>query len=633
MLSDLRTLYNEIIPRSLLYSSLSHAEGMIASAMRLLVEECHHFVDSARWAIKAAWSTHAWLLLGLGLITLAGGMFPAALALMIRHVIDAAVGGGGSQGETWTQILPWLIFALVLTAAEAVSSLFYRFLMQLFTDDLELHLTSHILQHAARLDVAFFEDPRFQDVIHRARQNTANHFAQFWTHGLTFTTQLVQSVSLLAVLVAIEPFVVVVLLPFAGTHLFWQWRIAKRHYEEEYQRTTKRRWSQYFVSLLTTRRSVPEVKLLNLAPLLHEIFQTLMTAIRDQNRKRYLNSFTAGTVITLVTATVFYIMFASVLHRFLEGLLTVGDLAIFGTVGLRLRGTLESAVLSLTNAFRHTLYVANLREFLNVQPRINGTSGRKPSAAKGELEFRNVSFTYPGTAVPVLSNVSLRIGPGETVALVGENGAGKTTLVKLIARFYDPDVGGIFYDGVDLREFALDALHRQIAFVFQGSSPYEATAADNIAYGDWHRLLYDRAQVARIAQDAGVDKLIERMPQGYETLLGRRFGEYDISGGQWQHLAIARALARDAALLILDEPSSNLDAKTEYEVFQRFRELARDKTAILVSHRFSTVRMADRIIVLDKGGIVETGTHCELIARGGCYARLYQFHQRQTGNW
>ena len=599
--------------------------------MRLSVTNFRHFMDNAYWTLKSAWTTHPSLVLGLGLLALARGVFPAALALMIRRVINEVVAVGDTPAETWVHVLPWLVLALAITAAEAVSGLFYRFLTQRFNEDVHLRLTSDILQHAARLDVAMFEDTRFQDIIYRARQHTAANFSQFCTDSLMFTMQLVQIVSLMAVLVAIEPFVVLALFPFAGVHLIWQWRIARRRYQDEYLRTTKLRWSRYFVAQLTRQQSVPEVKLLGLAPILYEKFRVLMTDIRDQNRKRYLNSFTAGAVIAALTATAFYAMFTSVLHRFVEGMLTVGDIAIFGTVGLRLRGALESAVLALANALKDILYIDNLRVFLDIQPRIDGTSGLQPSAVKGTIELRNVSFTYPGSEKPALSNVSLCISPGETVALVGENGAGKTTLVKLIARFYDPDAGEVFCDGIDLREFALDALHRQIAFVFQRAIRYEATAADHIAYGDWHRLQHDPDQIAHIAQEAGVDKLIEQMPQGYETLLGRRFGEYDLSGGQWQQFAIARALARDAAILILDEPTANLDAKAEYELFSRFRDLSRDKTAILITHRFSTVQMADRIVVLDNGGIVETGTHCELLEKGGYYATLYEFQQRQMG--
>ncbi|MEE8574683.1 MAG: ATP-binding cassette domain-containing protein, partial [Thermodesulfobacteriota bacterium] len=277
----------------------------------------------------------------------------------------------------------------------------------------------------------------------------------------------------------------------------------------------------------------------------------------------------------------------------------------------------------------HTLYISNLREYLSIKPQIRSKKSQSLAESKGEIEFRDVSFTYPGSESPVLSGLTFRIAQGDTVALVGESGAGKTTLAKLIVRFYDPDAGSILFDGVDLRELSVESLHRQMALVPQQFGRYEATVSENIAYGDLERLKDDREQIERIARYAGVDKIIEKMPQGYDTLLGRRFGSYDLSGGQWQQIALARAFAREATLLILDEPTSNLDAKAEYELFDRYRQLAKAKTTILISHRFSTVSMADRIIVLDKGKIVESGTHSELISLGGQYATLYEFQRKQ----
>ena len=240
-----------------------------------------------------------------------------------------------------------------------------------------------------------------------------------------------------------------------------------------------------------------------------------------------------------------------------------------------------------------------------------------------------MSFTYPGSSTPVLSEISFHIKPGEVVALVGKNGAGKTTLVKLIARLYDADHGCVRLDGVDVKEWSIEHLHHCIAFFSQGFARYEATAADNIAYGDWQRLLERPERIQEAAVAAGVHDFILTLPQGYDTMLGRTFGEYDLSGGQWQKLAVARALARDAALLILDEPTAHLDVHAEYDLFCRFRALAQGRTTILVSHRFTTLSMADRILVLDCGRIVESGTHDELLARDGTYATLYNLHSQQ----
>jgi ATP-binding cassette subfamily B protein len=576
-----------------------------------------------------AWSKHSPLVIGLAVVALAQGLVPAGVALVARGLINTTVELVDAGSATLTPVLPWLVLGVGLTIAEAFARLFNRFLTQRFNDDLDLSVNSMIMEHAARLEVGFFEDPRFQDILYLARNNTASHFSRFLTETFTAIAQVLQIVSLVVVLVAIEPLVVVILIPIAIGNLLFQWYLSKQHYSEQRGRSTKRRWSNYFVSLLTGRRSVPEIRLLGLAPLLIEKFRSLMIEFRDVNRRRYRKILLGGAADAVLTTMVVYLAFIRVVQRTLAGILTIGDIAIFGTAGLRLRSALERAASSIADVLADTLYIANVREFLHMQPRTNPAPGWAPDSPRGEIEFRNVSFTYPDTTVPALSNVSFHIKPGETVALVGKNGAGKTTLVKLLARFYDPDSGSVLYDGVDLRQMSLDSLYRQTAFVFQGIRSYEATASDNIAYGDCDRLLNDRHEVERIAQYTGTDKLIQRMPRGYDTMLGRMFGEYDLSAGQWQQIAIARAFARSSAsLLILDEPTASLDVTAEYELFERLRVLAKGKTTVLVSHRFSTVAMADRIIVLDEGHLVEQGTHAELIAKGGYYSRLYEFQQR-----
>jgi ATP-binding cassette, subfamily B, bacterial len=613
------------------FASFLHSiiRGMTGPGLRRSFQRLNQVAENARWAFSMAWSSHPSLIFGLAAIVLCEGLFPAGMALVMRGLINSVIEATSRRSHELTPLLPWLVLGLGLTILMTLSKLLSQFLTGRLADEVDISVTSKIMSHAAQLDVAFYEDHRNQDIIHRARQDSAHHFSKFIVTALNLFSNLIQIVALLAILVVVEPLIIVVLLPLAIPHLLFQWHTSMKYYRTEYKGATKRRWSGYFVSLLTGRESVPEVKLLGLAPLIIDRLRSIMAEFRDKNRERYLARLTGSSISAVLTTLVVYGLFAHVVYKVLMEGLTVGDVAVFAAAALRLRGALESSVSSSASTFEQTLYISNLREFLNIKPRAQNGSGRNVAPARGEIEFRNVSFTYPGAVAPVLSKISLAIQPGETVALVGKNGTGKTTLVKLLARFYDPTEGDILFDGVDTREWALKDLHDNITFVFQNFNRYEATARENVAYGNWERLRHDRIETERLANEAGAGKLIESLPQGYDTFLGKRFGKHDLSGGQWQQLAVARALARDAKLLILDEPTSNLDAEAEYELFKRFCKLAHGKTTVLISHRFSTVSMADRILVLDDGRIVEAGTHADLIAKKGHYATLYEFQQMQ----
>jgi ATP-binding cassette subfamily B protein len=605
--------------------------GPTGTSPRQRIRRLLNVADNAWWTIRTAWSSNPILISCMAALTLSEGLFPAGMALIMRGLINSVVDATSRQSGDLAPILPWLVLGLSLTVGMAVWKLLIQFLAGRLVDEVDIDLTTKILEHASRLDVAFYEDPRNQDIIHRARQNSAQHFSRFIVTSLRLLSNLVQIVSLLAILVAVEPLIILVLLPLALPHLLFQWYTSMSYYRTEYRRASKRRWSGYFSSLLTGRESVPEIKLLGLAPILLNRLRAIMVEFRDENRKRYLQRLTGSSISAVLTTLAVYGLFAHVIYKVLNAGLTVGDVAVFAAAALRLRGSLESSITSSASTFEQTLYISNLREFLNIQPRPQTVAVHPVSPLRGRIGFRDVSFTYPGASVPTLSNVNFTIEPGETVALVGKNGAGKTTLVKLLARFYDPSGGQILLDGTDARQWPLKYLHENITFVFQKYNRYEATVRENVAYGNWERLLHDRDETERVATEAGASKLVEGLPQGYDTLLGRKFGKHDLSGGQWQQLAVARALARDVQLVILDEPTSNLDAQAEYELFTRFCRIARGKTTILISHRFSTVSMADRILVLDAGRVVESGTHANLIAKKGHYATLYEYQRLQMG--
>jgi ATP-binding cassette subfamily B protein len=535
-----------------------------------------------------------------------------------------------STGEQLIEsVLPVLMLGLSVSIVEVLSRNLSIYFNERLRDELDINVSARILEHGAKLDLAYFEDPRFQDVMARARQNTAGHFSQFITHIIDAAANAVQIVSLAAILIFIEPYITLIFLLFGLPYMFAHWKIAKLRYQTEYARATRRRWTGYFHSQVLQRGAVPETRLLGLAPLFIERFRSLMSGFRDQNLHIYRKGLSVRSLFSILSTLGFYAACTWVAHQTIKGGLTIGDVVIFAAVAVRLPRAIENVVIALTKALEHALFISNMMELLGIEPRIVDGPGTNLVISNSAVEVRDVTFTYPGSKKPVLNKVSLVILPGESLAIVGENGAGKSTLVKLITRFYDPDDGSILIDGTDLREFPLKQLHGNISFVFQNFGRYEATASENIAFGNWKELLDDPVQVEKLARLAGVHEIVSDLPQGYDTLLGRVFGEHPLSEGQWQKMAIARALAKKASLLILDEPSSSLDARAEYELFSRFRDISKGQTSILISHRFSTVSIADRIAVMDNGQIIEMGTHRELMALSGHYASLYELHQRR----
>ncbi|NNF37198.1 MAG: ABC transporter ATP-binding protein [Gemmatimonadetes bacterium] len=587
---------------------------------------------TALWGLRLAWAECRLLVAGSGAVMVVRGVLPAVLALVLKELVDAVVEALAAP-EAAATVPVWLVAIFVLALVEGITWFQQRYLDLRLEDELEAHLSVAVVHHASTLSLTFLEDPGRRDLIDRARSNPGQRLAGLIRQLRITVTMGIQAASLLAVLVVIEPWVAVVIpvvsIPFLG----FQWRLAQRRYDEQHARVTKARWSRYYSDLATGPYEAPETRILDLGPLLLRRYRSLLEGFRDRDKSLHRGDLVGSSVATLVLVVGLYGLFARLAFDVLQGSATVGDLAIFTGAAGRLRASVDQAIRSLSQALEESLFVANVEEFLGTRTtEVRGQRRLPPSTGGSSLRLLDVSFSYPGRDRPVLSGISFEVRPGETTALVGENGAGKTTLAKLIAGLYRPDEGSILLDGVELRDVDPDDLRDRVSFIFQSFGRYEGTAAENIGFGDWRRLLDRPDEIEAIARRAGIDPLVRALPEGLSTLLGRRFGQVTLSGGQWQQLALARGLARNGSLIILDEPTANLDPRAEYEIFLRFKALVADRTALIVSHRFSTIAMADNIIVLADGRVAESGSHAELLAREGTYAALYRLHREQMPN-
>lgn len=558
--------------------------------------------------------------------------FPAGSALAVRGLVNS-VNDGLANAATFRAeaVVPWLLLGFVMTAGTVSCGAALRFLSRRLDTELEYALRLDLLQRLSASAYARLEDPRFQEALLRAQDAPETHVARCLTYGLDLLTRMLQALSLMAILFFIEPILFVLLVPLVIPFFIFQWRLSRRQFEEVDARADKQRWIGYHADVLGSAEQAAEVKLLGLAPLFVERSRALMAGFRELKARYERHEFLGNLAFALLSTVAVYLALARASFSIVDGRLTIGDLAIYAAAAAQLRAVIEGGIGLLAGLRWEVLHVGNLRAFLALPPAGPRPAGTLRTPLAGGLAFSDVGFTYPGAAAPTLSRLSFAIAPGETVALVGDNGAGKTTVAKLIAGLYEPTEGAVLFDGIDARDFDPEHLRRQVSCLFQHFGRYAASAGDNIAFGDRERLLGDDAAIEAVAEATGVDELVRAMPQGYRTLLGQSFGAHVPSGGEWQQIAIARAFARESRILVLDEPTAHLDIDTEFRLFQRYRELARGRTIVLISHRFSTVRMADRILVLDTGRVVENGTHDELMRLGGRYAALYDVHRRHLG--
>jgi ATP-binding cassette, subfamily B, bacterial len=482
-----------------------------------------------------------------------------------------------------------------------------------------------LMRHAVALDLQHFEQSEYQDRLERARRQAASRstvLSQVFSQGQMVLT----AVSFAIGLFVYAPLLIVLLIIALLPAVWGEFRFNRLAYWISRERSPERRQMEYIRQIGASAESAKEIKLFSLGDFLFGRFKLLADQIFIENRKIQTERTIWGGLLAAISTLTYYGAYAYIVWRTLQGEFTIGDLVFLATSFAQLNGFLQQILLGFTQIAGQSLYLDDLFSFFEIAPSILDPKDPKPFPVplRQGITFENVGFRYPGSDLWAVRNLSFAAPAGETLALVGENGAGKTTIVKLMTRLYDPDEGRILIDGVDLKEFATAELRQHIGVIFQDFLRYSFSAAENIGVGRIDEAA-DRDRVVRSAEQSLADPVIRKLPEGYDQMLGRTFAKgHDLSGGEWQKIAIARAYMRNAEVIILDEPTAALDARAEAEVFQRFKNLAEGTTAVLISHRFSTVRMADRIVVLADGKVAEAGTHAELIAQGGRYAELFE---------
>ena len=552
-------------------------------------------------------------------------VIPLAMLAVTRLIIDAVVAHVANHLPLAPHFWRLVVLEFVLAGLGAVLTKGIDYCDSLLADKFTLHISVRIMEHASSLDVACYEDPAFYDKLQRARVQATDRLGMIQSIGRV-TQQVITTVTLAAGIFVYTPWLLVVLIAAVVPAFLGETHFAFLGYSLAFRQTPVRRQLDYLRDLGASKESAKELKLFGLSSFLSSQFRQLSGDIYHQNVSLARRRLWAGAMLSILSTAGYYGTYAWVIYQTVLGRLSVGTLTFLTGAIAGASTNIQQIFSSFSSIADQSLFLTDLMEFFAVHPTVRSKPSALPAPRpiRDGFEFRNVSFIYPGTSRIVLDRLNFRLEPGERIALIGENGQGKTTIVKLLTRLYDPTEGSILLDGVDLREYDLEDLCRQTAVIFQDFMRYEMTAAENIAVGQIEER-GRRQEIEKAARKSLAHGVIERLPREYEQMLGRRFeGGVDLSGGEWQKLALARAYLRDAQLLILDEPTASLDARSEHEVFERFAELTQGKMALLISHRFSTVRMADRILVLEDGSIAEEGSHDQLIARGGRYSEMFE---------
>ncbi|WP_326838349.1 ABC transporter ATP-binding protein [Halomonas sp. 328] len=591
----------------------------------------------SRRAIRLVWETSRPLTLGLAVCTLVAGVLPAVAAWLGQLIVDAVVAAMAAhresgQAPTFESLWPVLRYVLAEAGVIALIALAQRGLsaqQSLLRAQLGHKVNVLILEKAGQLSLAQFEDSELYDKLTRARREASTRPLALVNKTFALGQHGISLVSFGVLLVGFSPWALLILVVGALPVFLSEAKFSGDAFRLFRWRSPQTRMQMYLETVLAREDSIKEVRLFGLEPLLLGRYRGIFETLYGEDRRLTIRRDSWGFLLGLLGTLAFYGAYAWVVIETVGGALTLGEMTMYLMVFKQGQAALSAGLTAIGGMYEDNLYLSNLYEYLE-QPVEHDAGTLTAGELPGDgIRLEGVAFTYPGAETPVLAGIDLHLRPGQSLALVGENGSGKTTLIKLLTRLYPPSAGRILLDGSDLRDWDVQALRRRIGVIFQDFVRYQLQVGENLGVGDV-AAFEDEARWQAAARLGLADAFIERLGGGYRTQLGRWFkGGQELSGGQWQKIALSRAYMREGAdILVLDEPTAAMDAAAEAEVFARFREHSRDKMTILISHRFSTVRAADQILVIDRGRILERGTHAELLARDGRYARLFRLQAK-----
>ena len=583
---------------------------------------------------RLVWETHRGLTVAMAALRLVRGVIPVAVLWVGKLIIDGVV-TARETGADWRSVVPLVLLEIALVVFGELLSRASRLVDGLLSDLFSNRVSVRLMEHAARLDLAKFEDPSFYDHLERARRSSAGRIGLI-AQLLGMAEGSITLVTISIALLAFNPWLMLLLVVAVLPSFLGEVRFSALQYSLMFRWTQQRRQLDYLRFVGASDDTAKEVQLFGLAPWLTERFRRLSDKWHAENRNLAIRKALVSSGLSFISTAGYYGAYILIIARTIAGSITLGSLTFLAMSFARGQDVVQGLLGTLGSIYDESLYLRDLFVFFEMQPTIASKPGARavPRPMREGFVFEGVGFQYPGSDRWAVRNASFRLRPGERIALVGENGAGKTTLTKLLARLYDPTEGRILLDGIDLRDYDVASLRQAIGVIFQDFVRYDFRFDENIGVGeirDTHMYLDepgsngDAPEAMQVASEKSLAiSLLPKLPLRWRQMLGRRFDEgIELSGGEWQKVALARAYMRNAQVFILDEPTAALDARAEYDVFLRFSELMRGRTAVLISHRFSTVRMADRILVLKEGEIVEEGTHSQLVERGGLYGELF----------